>query len=52
MRDTVDDDAIARALAHARAAQFYKFGGYAVLDAELLHAFDKRWRKTVFPSAE
>ena len=52
MRDTVDDDAIARGLTHARAAQFHKFGGHAVLDAELLHAFDKRWRKTVFPSAE
>src|SRR5207302_3962145 len=52
MRDTVDDDAIARGLTHARAAQLHKFSGHAVLCTQLLGALDKSRRKTVFPPAE
>ena len=52
VRDAVDDHAVPRRLAHARAAQLHKFRGNAVFLAEFVHSHDKRRRKAVFPPAE
>src|SRR5438270_1437950 len=52
MRDAVDDHAVLRWLAHARAAQLREFRDHSVFLAEFVHPHDKRWRKAVLPPAE